>query len=121
MPTGPRSWYFRAIDFDKVILGVELKGYLPFTVGMPPETKPRVHTPEEIVRDKQLVARDWQWLADRLTDFAWLRQKLKAENTDLGEKMVQKWMPALEKLKSTPTKRRFSSADDELADIPTPE
>jgi hypothetical protein len=102
MPTGARASYFKAIDFDQFILGHELKGYLPFTVGMPPETKPRVHTPDEIVHDKQLVAASNEYLADRLTDFAWLRQTVKAENTDLGGKMVEQWTTALAKMKQKP-------------------
>jgi hypothetical protein len=65
---------------------------------LPIRTDERAYTFEEIAHDKPLVARDFPWLADHIIDFAWFRKKNKADNTDLGEKMVQQWTTAFQRM-----------------------
>jgi len=60
------------------------------------------HTPytvEEVTWVKGLVIPDNQHLGDRIISWQYLRTKTKAENTDLGEKLVQRWTVASSKMK----------------------
>lgn len=93
-PTPPKPvWYFNTVLIKQNICGEDVEGHVLI------KANERAYTLDEISHDKPLVAKDWKSLADQIVDFPSLRQKIKAKNTDLGEKMVQKWAEAAKKAK----------------------